>query len=171
MPNSLQPPRAAAHQFPLPFTISQRLLKFTSFVLVLLSKHHILCHCLLLLPLLFLSIRVFSSVLALHIRWTKYWSFSFSINPSSEYSGLVSFRINWFDLLSVQEALKSLLQHHSSKASILWSIALFTVQLSHLKLFPWVPCKDWEPLLLILIISEVYFVWWCKITSKPHTYY
>ena len=91
----------------------------------------ILCHPLLLLPSIFPSIRVFSNELALHIRWSKYWSFSFSISLSNEYSGLISFRINWFDLLVVQGTLKSHIQHHSSKASILWCSAFFMVQLSH----------------------------------------
>ena len=86
----------------------------------------------LLLPSTFPSIRVFSSELALHIRWPKYWSFSFSISPSNEYSGLISFRIDWFDYLTVQQTLKSLLQHHSSKASILWCLVFFMVQLLHL---------------------------------------
>ena len=91
----------------------------------------ILCHPLLLLPLIFSGIRVFSNESVLHIRWPKYWSFSFSISPSNEYSGLISFRMDWLDLLAVQGALKSLLQHHSSKASILRPSAFFIVQLSH----------------------------------------
>ena len=95
------------------------------------SRHLILCHPLLLLPSIFSSIRIFSNESALHIRWPKYWSFSFSIDPSSEYSGLISFRTDWFDLLAVQGTLKSLLQHHSSKASILQCSAFFMVQLSH----------------------------------------
>ena len=95
------------------------------------SNHLILCHPLLLLPSIFPSIRVFSNESALHIRQPKYWSFSFNISPSNEYSGLISFRRDWFDLLAVQGALKSLLQHHSSKASILRRSALFKVQLSH----------------------------------------
>ena len=95
------------------------------------SNHLILCHPLLLLPSIFPSIRVFSKELALCIRWPKYWSFSFSISPSSDYLGLISFRIDWFDLLAVQGTLKSLLQHHSSKASVLWHLAVFMVQLSH----------------------------------------
>ena len=86
---------------------------------------------LLLLPSIFSSIRVFSNELALHIRWPMYWSFSFSINPSNEYSGLISFRIDWFDVLAVQETLKSFLQHHHSKASVLWRSSFFMVQLSH----------------------------------------
>ena len=98
---------------------------------VMLSNHLILCRPLLLPPSIFPSIRVFSNEPVLCIRWSKYWSFSFSISPSSEYSGLISFRIDWFDLLAVQGTLKSLLQHHSSKASILWHSALFRVQLSH----------------------------------------
>ena len=95
------------------------------------SNHHILCHPLLLLPSIFCSIRVFTNESVLHIRWPKYWSFSFNISPSSEYSGLISFRIDWFDLLAVQDTLKSLLQHHSSKASILHHSAFFILQLSH----------------------------------------
>ena len=95
------------------------------------SKHLILYHPLLLLPSIFPSIRVFSNESALHIRWPKYWSFSFNISPSNEHSGLISFRMDWLDLLAVQGTLKSLLQHHSSKASILWPSAFFIVQLSH----------------------------------------
>ena len=95
------------------------------------SNHLILCRPLLLLPSVFPSISVFSNESALRIRWPKYWSFSFSISPSNEYSGLISFRINWLDLLAVQGTLKSLLQHHSSKASILWYSTFFMVQLSH----------------------------------------
>ena len=95
------------------------------------SKHLILCHPLLLLPSTVPSIRVFSKESVLRIRWPKYWSFSFSITPSNEYSGLISFRMGWLDLLAVQGTLKSLLQHHSSKASILWCSAFFIVQLSH----------------------------------------
>ena len=95
------------------------------------SNHLILCHPLLLLPLIFPSIRVFSSESTLHIRWPKYWSFSFSISPSNEHPGLISFRMDWLSLLAVQGTLKSLLQHHSSKASILWHSASFMVQLSH----------------------------------------
>ena len=95
------------------------------------SNHLTLCHTLLLLPSIFPNIRVFSSDLALHIRWPNYWSFSFSINPSSEYSGLTSFRMDWLDLLAVQGTLKNLLQHHSSKASVLWHSAFFMGQLLH----------------------------------------
>ena len=96
------------------------------------SNHLILCHPLLLLPAIFPSIRVFSNESVLHIRWPKYWSFSFNISTSSEYSGLISFRMDWLELLAVQGTLKNLLQHHSSKASILWCSTFFIVQLSHL---------------------------------------
>ena len=95
------------------------------------SNHLILCHPLLLLPSLFPSIRVFSNELPLHMRWPKYWSFSLNISPSNEHPGLISFRMDWLDLLAVQGTLKSLLQHHNSKASILWHSAFFIVQLSH----------------------------------------
>ena len=105
--------------------------KFMSIELVMPSNHLILCRPLLLLPSIFPSIRVFSNESVLCIRWPKYWSFSFSISPSNGYSGLISFRMDWLDLLAVQETLKSLLQHHSSKASILWHLAFFIVQLSH----------------------------------------
>ena len=107
------------------------LLKLTSIAPVLPSNHLILCRPLLLPPSIFASIRVFSNKLVLRIRWPKYWSFSFRIRLCNEYSGLISFRIDWFDLLAVQETLKSLLQHHSSKASILRCSAFFIVQLSH----------------------------------------
>ena len=123
-------PWTAAHQASLSFTISQSLFKLMSIVLVMLSNDHILCHPLLLLPLMFPNIRVFYNDSDLPVRWSKYWSFS--ISPSSEQSGLIPFRIDWFDLLLVQGTLKSLLQHHSSKASILWHSAFFMVQLSHL---------------------------------------
>ena len=95
------------------------------------SSHLILCHPLLLLPSIFHNIKVFSNESALHIRWPKYWSFSFNISPSNEYLGLISFRMNWLDLLAVQGTPKSLLQHYSSKASFLWCSAFFIVQLSH----------------------------------------
>ena len=95
------------------------------------SSHLILCHPLLLLPSIFPSIRVFSKEPVLLIRWPKYWSFSFSISPSNAYSGLISFRMDWLDLLAVQGTLKSLLQHHTSKPSIVWCSAFFTIQLSH----------------------------------------
>ena len=100
----------------------------------MLSNHHILCHPFLLLPSIFPSIRVFSNESVLHIRWPKYWSFSFSISPSNEYLGLISFKMDWLDLLAIQGTLKSLLQHHSSKASILLWSAFFIVQFSHLNM-------------------------------------
>ena len=109
----------------------QSSLKLSSIESVMPSNHLILCHPLLLLPSIFPNIRVFSNESVLHIRWSKCWSFSFSINPSNEYSGLISFRIHCLDLLAVQGTLKSLLQHHSSKASILWHSAFFMIQLSH----------------------------------------
>ena len=120
----------ASHQDSLSFTVSQSLIKFTSIELVMLPNHFILCHPLLLLPSIFPNIRVFSSESGLPIGWPKYWSFSFSISPSNEYSVLIS-SVDCFDLLVVQGTLKSLLQHHSSKASILWFSAFFMVQLSH----------------------------------------
>ena len=122
-------PRAAACQSSLFLTISRSLLKLKSAKSVMPSNHLILCHPVFLLPSIFLSIRIFSSKWALHIRWRKYWSFSFSISPSTEYSGLLSFRIDWFDLLAVQGTLESLPQHHSSKASILQRSAFFMAQL------------------------------------------
>ena len=125
-------PRTAAHQASLSITNSWSLLKLMSIESVMPSNHLILCSPLLLLPSVFPSIRVFSNESVLRIRWPKYWSFSFSVSPSNEYSGLISFRMDWLDLLAVQETLKSLLQHHSSKASILWHPAFFIVQLSHL---------------------------------------
>ena len=122
-----------AHQTSLSITNSWSLLKLMSIESVMPSNHHTLCHPLLLLPSIFLSMWDFSDESVLHIRWPKYWSFSFSfsISPSSEYSGLISFRMDCLDLLVVQGTLKSLLQHHSSKASILWCSAFFIVQLSH----------------------------------------
>ena len=124
-------PWTAAHQASLFITNSQSLPKFMSIESVIPSNHLILCHPLLLLPSIFPSIRVFSDESVLHIRWPKYWSFSFNINPFSEHPGLISFRMDWFDLLAVQGTLKSLLQHHNSKVSILQHSAFFTVQLSH----------------------------------------
>ena len=123
-------PWTAAQQVSLSFTNSWNLLKLMTMELVMPSNHLILCRPLL-LPSMFPSIRVFSSESVLQIRHPKDWSFSFSISPSSEYSGLISFRMDWLDLLAVQGTLKSLLQHHSSKTSILWYSAFFTVQLSH----------------------------------------
>ena len=124
-------PWTAVCQAFLSYTISRSLLRFVFIESVMLSNHLILCFPLILLPSIFPSIRVFSSESAFHIRCPKYWSFSFSISPSNDYSGLISFRIDWFDLLAGQGTLKSLLQHHNSEASILWHSAFFTVQLSH----------------------------------------
>ena len=120
-----------ACQASLSFTISWFLFKLMFIESVIPFNYLILCHSLLPLPSIFANIRVFSNDSALHFRWPKYWSFSFSISPSNEYSGLISFRIDCFVLLAVQGTLKSLLQHHSSKASILWYSAFFVVQLSH----------------------------------------
>ena len=124
-------PYTTAHQASLSITNSQNLLKLVSIQSVMPSNHLILYRPLFLLPSIFASIRVFSNESVLCIRWPKYWSFNFSISPSNDYSGLISFRIDWFDLLAVQGTLKSLLQHHSSKASIIQCSACFMVQLSH----------------------------------------
>ena len=124
-------PWTAACQASLSITNSQTLLKLISIESVMPSNNLILCCPLLLLPSIFPSIRVFSNELVLHIRWPKYWSFSFSISPSNEDPGLISFRMDWLDFLAVQGTLKSLCQHHSSKASILWRSGFFVVQLSH----------------------------------------
>ena len=124
-------PLTTACQASLSITNSRSLLRLTSIESVMPYNHLILCHPLLLPPSIFSSIRVFSNESILRIRWPKYWSFSFNINPSNEYSGLISFRMDWLDLLAVQGTLKSLLQCHSSKASILWCSAFFTVQHSH----------------------------------------
>ena len=124
-------PWTAAHQAPLSSTVSQSLLKFLSTESVMPSNHLILCYSLFLSPSIFLSVRVFSNESALHIRWPKYWSFSFRIDPSDEYSGLISFRADWLDL-AVQGALKSLLQCHNLKVSVLGCSAFFMIQLSHL---------------------------------------
>ena len=120
----------AAQQASLSITNSWNLPKLMSIESVIPSSHLILCHPLLLPPSILPNIRVFSNESALHIRWPKYWNFSFSISPSNDYSGLISFRRDWFDIPAVQGTLKSLLQHHSSKASILWCSAFFMVQLS-----------------------------------------
>ena len=127
----LATPWATAHQASLSVTISQGLLKLTSIESVMPSSNLILCCPLFLPPPISPSIRVFSNESTLHMRWPKYWSFSFSISPSNEHPGLISFRMDWLDLCAVQGTLKSLLQHHSSKASILRRSAFFTVQLSH----------------------------------------
>ena len=124
-------PWTAAHQASLFLTNSQSLLKLMSIELVMPSKHLILCCPLLFLPSIFSSIRVFSNELSLHIRWPKYWNFSFNISPTNEHPGLISFRMGWLDLLAVQRTLKSLLQNHGSKASILRHSAFSIVQISH----------------------------------------
>ena len=124
-------PWTAAHQASLFITNCWSLLKLT-FIKLVMPSNHLILHCPLVLPpSIFPSIRVFSNESVLHIRWPKYWSFSFSISPSNEHPGLISFRMVWLDLLAVQGTLRSLLQHHSSKASILWRSAFFIAQLSH----------------------------------------
>ena len=148
---TLLTPWTAARQASLSFIISQNLLKFMSIESVMPSNHLSLCHPLLLLPSIFPSIRVFSDESALPIRWRKYWSFSFSISPSNEYSGLISFTIDWLDLHVVQGTLKSLLQHHSSRASILWCSASFTVQLSH----PYMTTGKTTALIIWTFVSKV----------------
>ena len=127
----LATPWTAAHQASLSITNSRSLLKLMQIESVMLSNHLILCRPLLLLPSIIPSIRVFSNESALRMRWQKYWRFSFSISPSNEHPGLISFRMDWLDILAVQGTLKSLLQHHSSKASILRHSTFFTIQLSH----------------------------------------
>ena len=124
-------PWTAACQASLSINNSRSLLKLMSIELVIPSNHLILCHPLLLPPLIFPSIRIFSNESVLRIRWPKYWSFSFNISPSNKHPGLISFRMDWLDLLAVQGTLKSLLQHHSSKVLIIWHSAFFIVQLSH----------------------------------------
>ena len=124
-------PWTVARQASPSLTISQSLPKLMSIESVMLSNHLILCHPLLFLPSIFASSRVFSNELAVHIKWPQYGSFCFSISPSNEYSGLISFKIDWFDLLAVQGTLKSLLQHHSSKASILQHSTFVMIQLSY----------------------------------------
>ena len=124
-------PWNVVHQASLSITNSQNLLKLILIKLVMPYNHIILCHPLLLLPSIFPSFRAFSNESVLHVRWPKYWSFSFSISSSNEYPGLISFRMDWLDPLEVQKTLKSLLQHHSSKASSLQCSAFFIVQLSH----------------------------------------
>ena len=124
-------PWTSAHQTPLSITNSWSLLKLMSTELVMPSNHLILCYPLLLLPSIFPRIRVFSNESVFHLRWPKYWSFDFSISSSNEYSGLIFFRMDWLDLLAVQGSLKTLLQHHSAKTSILQHSSFFMVQLSH----------------------------------------
>ena len=144
-------PWTAACQASLSITISQSLLKLMSIRSVMPSNHLILCHPLLLLPATFPRIRVFSKESVLCIRWPKYWSFSFSISPSNEYSGLISFRMGWLDLPAVQRTLKSLLQHHSSNVSILQHSDFFVVQLSH----PYMTTGKIIPLARWILIGKV----------------
>ena len=148
-------PWTAAHQNSLSITNSQSLLRLMSIESVMPSNHLILCCSLLLLPSIFPSIRVFSSESVLRIRWPKYWSFSFSISPSNEYSRLISFRLDWLDLLAVQGTLKSLLQHHSSKTSILWLSAFFIVQLSHQLSHPNMTTGKTIPLTRWTIVNKI----------------
>ena len=124
-------PRTAAHQASLFITNSQSLLRLISIESMKSSKHFILCYHLLFLPSIFPSIRVFSNESVLHTKWPKYWNFSFSISPSKEYAGLISFRIDWMNLLAVKGTLRSLFQHHSSEASVFRCSSFFMVQLSH----------------------------------------
>ena len=147
----------AACQASLSITNYWSLPKLMSTESVMPSNHLILCRPLLLLHSIFPSIRVYSNEPILHIRWPKYWSFSFSISPSGEYSGLISFRIDWFDLLVVQGTLKSLLQHHSSKASILQRSAFFIVQLSHL----YMTTRKTIPLTIGTFVSKVMSLFCC----------
>ena len=144
-------PWSAARQASPSITSSQSLLKLMSIESVMPSNHLILCCPLLLLPSIFPSIRVFSNESVLCIRWPKYWSFSFNISPSNDYSGLISFRMDWLDLLEVQGTLKSLLQHHSSKASILWHSAFFIVQLS----CPYMTTGKTTALIILTFISKM----------------
>ena len=154
-------PWTAASQASLSFTITQSLLQLMPIELVMPSNHLILCRLLLLLPSIFPSIRVFSKASALLIRWPKYWSFSFNISPSNEYLGLISFSIDWFDLLAVQGTLKSLLQHHSSKASILWGSVFFMVQLSH----PYMSTGKTIALTIRIIVGKVMFLLFNMLSS------
>ena len=144
-------PWTAAHQASLSFTDSQHLLKCMSIKSTRTSNHLILCHPFLLLLSIFFKIRVFTNESALFIRWPKCWSFNFSISPSNEYSGLISLRIDWLDLLTVQGTLKSLLQHHSSKASVLQHSAFFIFQISH----PYMTTGKTIPLTIQTFVSKV----------------
>ena len=158
-------PWTAAHQASLSITVSRSLLKLMSIDLAIPSNHLILCHPLL-LPSVFPSIRVFSNESALHIRWPKYWSFSFIISSSNEYSGLIFFRINWFDLLAVQGTLKSLLQHHSSKTSIFWLSATFMVQFSH----PYMTIEETIALTIWTFVGKVMSMLFNMLSRFVHTY-
>ena len=148
-----------ARRDPLSITNSRSSLKLMSVKLVLPSSHLILCRPLLLLPSIFPSIRAFSNKSVLCIRWPQYWSFSFSISPSNEYSGLIYFRMNWLDLLAAQGTLKSLLQHHHSKASILQRSAFFTVQLSHPYMTTGITIALFWSNIFLLILSYLCDLW------------
>ena len=171
MSNSATPWTAARQAF-LSITNSQSLLKLMSIKSVMSSKHLIL-YCPLLLPSIFPSIRVFSNESVLHIRWPEYWSFSFSISPSNEYPRLSSFRIDWFDLLGVQGTLKNLLQHCSSKASVLWCSAFFIVQFSHPYMTTWKTIALTGqtfvllPLKISLLLSDSNHCSCCSVTNRP----
>ena len=157
-------PRTAARQASLSITNSWSLLKLMSIETVMPSNHLILCHPLLLLPSVFPSIRAFSNESALCIRWPKYWSFSFSVCPSNEHPGLISFRMDWFDLLAVQGTLKSLLQHHSSKASVLWHSDFFLIQLSH----PYMTTGKIIALARWTFVSKVMFLLFNMLPGESH---
>ena len=163
--NSLQPHGLQHARLPCPSPYLE-LAKLMSIDSVMPSNHLILCHPLLLLPSIFPSIRVFSNESAFHIRWPKYWSFTFSINPSNEYSGLISFRIDWFDLLEVQETLKGLLQHHGSKSSVLWHSAFFMVQL----LYPYMTTGKTIALTIWTFVSKVISLLFNMLSSICHSF-
>ena len=160
-------PWTVAHQASLSITISLSSLKLMSIKLMMPSNRLILCYPLLLPPSIFPSIRVFANK-SFHFRWPKYWSFSFSISPSNEYSGLISFRMDWLDLLAVQETLKSLLQHHSSKASFLWCSTFFMVQLSHpymttgktIALTIWIFVGKVMVIVVLIMVVVIWWQWW-----------
>ena len=160
-------PWTAAHQAFLSITNSWSLFKLISIESVMPSNHLILCHPLLLPPSIFPSIRVFSNESILGIRWSKYWSFSFSISPSNEYSGLISFRMDGLDLLVVQRTLKSLLQHHSSKASILWHSAFFIVKSSH----PYMPTGKIIALTRQTFVGKVMSLLFSYLTEKKKSFF
>ena len=161
-------PWTTARQASLSITNSRSLPKPMSIESVMPSNHLILCCLLLLLPLVFPSIRVFSNESLLHIRWPKYWSFSFNVSPPNEHPGLISFRMDWLDLLAVQGTLKSLLQHHSSKASILWHSSFFIVQLLHpymttgrtIALTRWTFVDKVRMSLLFNMLPRLVITWW-----------
>ena len=157
---------AVAHQASLSISNSQGLLKLMSIESVMPSSHLILCRTLLLLPSIFSSIRVYCNESVLSIRWPKYWSFSFNISPSNEYSGLISFRMDWLDLLAVQGTLKSLLQHQSSKASILWCSAFFIVQPSH----PYMTPGKTIALAICTFVSKVMSQLFNRLSSFVHSF-